>query len=112
MAKARRLWVVVAGLALTAWFSSNTSRGDAVKDLRDKLPAVGVKPPPGVQPDRDLDESRFAKSAMITYQTLNGETFFAMNVKPKLQAEAARPRDILVLVSISATQAGPSWFAS
>src|SRR5262249_30414232 len=49
---------------------------------------------------------RFAKQPVLTYQTLQGELHFALQVKPQLPTGPARPRDIAVVIDTSATQAG------
>src|SRR5262249_22670660 len=59
---------------------------------------------------RRFDEnlgSRFAGQPVITYQTRGGETLFGLQVQPKLAAGEARPRDLLIVIDTSASQAGP-----
>ncbi|MDB5312344.1 MAG: hypothetical protein JWO38_6546, partial [Gemmataceae bacterium] len=70
-------------------------------------PAAG----PDARPDggRVIDElavTKFSKHPAITYQVRSGETLFAWQVKPTLDPAPARPRDVLVLVDTSASQAG------
>ena len=47
----------------------------------------------------------FATRPVLTY-TAGGESFFAWQVMPEIPAGAARPRDIIVVVDTSASQAG------
>src|SRR5262249_51444096 len=117
MTRVRRLVVVVVGLAATAWLSSSPSRGQK-QDAKDRPQLPGVERAVGaVQLDVDL-ESRFALTRAIAYRPLEGDNYFALQVQPKLEAAMkkeeldrvrARPRDILIMMSTSATMAGPSW---
>src|SRR5437762_7784023 len=73
----------------------------------------GSPPVPGteIRPDgsRVIDElavTKFTQLPAITYQVRSGETLFAWQIKPVLEAAPVRPRDILVLVDTSASQAG------
>jgi hypothetical protein len=50
--------------------------------------------------------TRFANKPVVAYQPKAGETIFAWQIKPELAAQPARPRDILVMVDTSASQAG------
>jgi tetratricopeptide (TPR) repeat protein len=59
--------------------------------------------------NRVIDElavTKFSALPALTYQVRSGETLFAWQVKPTLEAAPARPRDVLVLVDTSASQAG------
>ena len=42
----------------------------------------------------------------MAYQAPDGGVYFAFQVKPELPAAPARPRDIQILVDLSASQAG------
>jgi hypothetical protein len=68
----------------------------------------------GLSPDRprtlvrlteDLGSGRFSKSTLLSYDA-HGDRFFALQLKPDLPAAPARPRDILVMIDTSASQAG------
>jgi tetratricopeptide (TPR) repeat protein len=67
--------------------------------------------PAGVKLRDDLLANRFAKLPVVTYETQAGETLFALQVRPALKA-APRPRDIIVVVDTSASQAGKYLTAS
>ncbi len=55
----------------------------------------------------EIEPSRFAGRPVITYKTVNGDHLFAMQLQPTIEA-APRPRDILLLIDTSASQAvGP-----
>ena len=69
------------------------------------------KPDAPARPDgsRVIDElavTKFSTLPVVTYQVRSGETLFAWQIKPTLEAAPARPRDVLVLVDTSASQAG------
>ncbi len=75
----------------------------------------GGDPPAGVpgagRPDgaRLVDElvaTRFSKMPVLTYQPRDGELLFAWQVRPTITAPAPRPRDVLVMVDTTASQAG------
>jgi tetratricopeptide (TPR) repeat protein len=55
-------------------------------------------------------KSRFAQQEVLTYQTLKGERYFALQVKPRLDKAdartASRPRDLLLLVCTTASMGG------
>ncbi|MBA4065006.1 MAG: hypothetical protein C0501_15095 [Isosphaera sp.] len=70
-----------------------------------------VRPPDPVRADtgrfvEDLAVTKFSKLPALTYQPRDGETLFAWQVKPAVEAGPARPRDVLVVVDVSASQAG------
>ena len=54
----------------------------------------------------ELAKSKFSGTPVLAYKNPAGETIFAWQVKPVLPVAAARPRDVLVLVDTSASQAG------
>lgn len=118
MTKVRHLLGVMAGLALAVWCGSSWLQGqsgggkkapalDIPASLRPNLPPLTDATPAEVQA-----ETRFSQTPLITFQPAAGETMFALQLKPKLNPIAPRPRDYLVMVSTSATQAGSPWFAS
>src|SRR5262245_39470921 len=49
---------------------------------------------------------RFATRPVVTFKADDGESFFAMQLKPGLGHVAALPRDIIVVVDTSASQVG------
>src|SRR5438552_4022986 len=109
MTKARRLVVVVAGLAVTAFVSSSFILGEPAANK-----VVPAKAKAAVVPAANEAEalSRFEENDTFTYEDLKGNRYFALQVKPELKAGPARPRDILILVSASAAQGGPNWVAA
>src|SRR5947209_1885154 len=112
MTKARRLVAVVAGLAVTALVSSSFTQGEPA--AQKVVPAKGRPAQEAANEAEELAKSRFEdeKKDTFTYKDLKGNWYFALKVKPQLKADQARPRDILILVSASAAQAGPSWLAA
>jgi hypothetical protein len=105
-----RLRSVGAFLALAAVLTSTHVWGDAAKRTTDSFrSSTGqITPEKG---DRSLTDdlalSKFSQGGMVTYQTTTGDTLFALQIKPKLEAGPARPRDFLVLADTSASQVGP-----
>lgn len=69
-------------------------------------PAVVETRPDGNKIIDELAVTKFSTLPAITYQVRSGETLFAWQLKPALEAAPARPRDVLVLVDTSASQAG------
>jgi tetratricopeptide (TPR) repeat protein len=110
MTKARRLVAVVAGLAVTAIVSSSFTKGEPTppKGIPQKAKAVVE----AANEAEALAKSRFEDRDTFTYEDLKGQHYFALQVKPQLPAVKAKPRDILILVSASAAQGGPSWTAA
>ena len=74
----------------------------------------GAKPPSVVDTARpeggrfvdELAVTKFSKLPVLTYRPQNGDALFAWQMKPTVPAPAARPRDVLVLVDTTASQAG------
>jgi len=69
-------------------------------------PAGTPARPDGGRVIDELAVTKFSRLPALTYQVRNGETLFAWQIKPELPPAPARPRDILVLVDTSASQAG------
>lgn len=70
-----------------------------------------VRPPASPRPDggrlvEDLATTKFSKLPILTYQPRDGETIFAWQLRPAVDPAPARPRDLLVVVDTSASQAG------
>jgi tetratricopeptide (TPR) repeat protein len=62
--------------------------------------------------EEDLAHSKFSDKGVLTYRMQDGKELFALKVQPKLETPAARPRDYLLMVDTSASQAGlPITFA-
>ncbi len=105
MTTVRRLMAVGAALALVAIALGLPLRGDTSPK------AVSGPENKGKQ---DLLEqvaaAKIAQEGVLTYKTKDGDTLFALKVQPKIDKAGARPRDILVLVDTTASQAGPFYF--
>jgi tetratricopeptide (TPR) repeat protein len=53
-----------------------------------------------------LAAGKFAQQSIVSYRTTKGELLVGVQVQPKLEAPAPQPRDIVVLIDNSASQAG------
>src|SRR5262245_60953412 len=113
MTRVRRLLAVCALLGVIALVSSY-SQGQTGKKTG---PAGGAVTPQlthakGVsQLAAAPAESRFILPGVNTYQPVKGDAYFAMQVQPALPATPQRPRDYLIMLGTSGTQAGASWVA-
>ena len=106
MTYVRRLKAVGAVLALAAIVTNAHVWGDSQKSSKDK--ARGNQSDSAADVAEDLTLSRFASGSSISYRTSAGETLFALQLKPRLDALQAKPLDLLVMVDTSASQAqGP-----
>src|SRR6516165_5180808 len=113
MTSSSRLWAVAAFLAAAALISSSSTRGDT-KKFGPSLPEDGSRPAGKVasaERDTAAVPSRFDAGGIQTYKPLQGEQLFAWQIKPDLGKGVERPRDILVMISTTATQAGRNWIA-
>src|SRR5437899_2617393 len=117
MTKARRLLAVAAVLAAAAYVSSSPSWGEPA-DHNDRTPLL---PPDGNRPaaaratedaEAALMRSKLDRAAVVVYQPTAGDTLFALQLKPTLDAAKPRPRDYLIMVCTSASQTGAPWFAA
>jgi tetratricopeptide (TPR) repeat protein len=68
-------------------------------------PAGEARPDGGKLVD-ELAANKFSKTPVLTYQPRDGEMLFAWQIQPTIAAPTARPRDVLVLVDTTASQAG------
>src|SRR5262249_31619883 len=110
MTKVRRLAAVGALLAFIAWLSSPDTQGEpGKKPVAD--PVVRPAKAPAPTPEAALAEPKFNQGGVQTYTTLQGENLFALQIKPKLEPAPVRNRDILIMVSVAASQAG-DWIAA
>jgi hypothetical protein len=108
MTYVRRLKAVGAVLALAAIITNSHVWGESANKPPEKRRAAAskVRTQPGEQDiAEDLANTKFAKAAVLTYRTTGGETLFALQIKPKLDPVPERPRDYLVMVDTSASQA-------
>lgn len=103
--KRLRLLPAVLGVSATLAAVGTTLFGDS---------RPGAKPPAAVETARpeggrfvdELAVTKFSKLPVLTYRPQNGDALFAWQMKPTVPAPAARPRDVLVLVDTTASQAG------
>ncbi|HEX4612936.1 MAG TPA: VWA domain-containing protein, partial [Urbifossiella sp.] len=106
----KRLRVVPALLAVAAAsVSIGTSLFGDFRGSPAKAPAPVGNPdgrPDGAKLVDDLAVTRFTALPALTYKVRDGDTLFAWQIKPTLDPAPARPRDILVVVDTSASQAG------
>src|SRR5437870_11307594 len=105
MTTKRRLGAVGAVLALAAAVTNSQVWGDGDRKPQPQPITSGcrVSPDKGDRPlAEDLASSKFTGKAVITYQTADGNTLFALQVKPKLEVGPPRPCDYLVVVDTSA----------
>jgi hypothetical protein len=112
MTNARRLLSVGAFLGIAAVVSF--SHGQSGRPTPPSAEAPGYLSTPAQMRanDKSHEESRFAKGGVFTYRPNKEEQLFAVALQPGLPASAVKGRDYLVMVSLSATQAGEGWLAS
>jgi len=100
-----KLKLATAVLGLSAVVTSAILRGEP-----NPKPTLGGFNPTGVKLNEDLLGNRFSKQTVVAYETAQGETLFALQLKPALKPLAnpadAPPRDLVVMVDTSASQAG------
>ncbi len=112
MTKVRRLLAVCAFVGVAVLVSSST-QGQSGKKAGGGVTPQMTPAAKGVSQLADAPaESRFSVAGVNTYQPVKGDAYFAMKVQPALEATAPRPRDFLIMLGTSATQAGTSWIAS
>lgn len=78
---------------------------------RPAAPPPAAAPGAEARPDggrlvEDLAATKFSKTPVLAYQPRNGEMLFAWQIQPTVAAPAPRPRDVLVVVDATASQAG------
>jgi hypothetical protein len=119
MTKARRLLAVAALLGVTALVSSSSSWGDSA-DRKDRIKlrpdgdgvADASLAPAAAPSEEALATAKLTKGDPVLYRTMGGDSLFAVQLKPALEAVKAQPRDYLIMIGISASQAGGPWFAA
>ena len=103
----KRLRVLTTGLAVaTATAAVGTTLFGDIRGGPGKGPATQTARPDGARVIDELAVTRFTTRPALTYKLRAGDTLFAWQVKPTLDAAPARPRDVAVLVDTSASQAG------
>lgn len=107
MAFLTRLRVLPALLGVVATLAALGTNlfGDMRAD-KPAAPPAEITRPDGARFAEDLVATKFSKTPVLTYQPRDGELLFAWQVQPTLAAPAPRPRDVLVLVDTTASQAG------
>src|SRR5438309_9250517 len=107
MTTVRRLIAVGGILMLAAVFTGAYVLGEPARRGQDQVrPGAGAAAKDSDFVGEDLNASRFADTPILTYTTKDGERLLAVQVRPELPAAQARPRDLVVLVDTSASQAG------
>jgi len=111
MAQLRRLLAVVGLFGITAIISSSLQGQQGKKAT---APTATPQSTTATEVSRlaEASDSRFGVAGMQIYQPLNGDAYFAMPLQPKLDKAPDRPRDIVIVMSTTATVGGPSWIAS
>jgi tetratricopeptide (TPR) repeat protein len=95
------------GVAATLAAVSTSLFGDTRPGAAPPAPAAApVERPGGERFAEDLAATKFSKTPVLTYQPRDGELLFAWQIRPEVAAPAPRPRDLLVLVDTTASQAG------
>ena len=102
-----RMLPVLLGVVATLFSVGTTPYGDFRADTGPAKSTSGdTARPDGNRVTEDLAINKFSKLPALTYQMRNGDVLFAWQIKPKVDPTPARPRDVLVLVDTSASQAG------
>ncbi|HXG09183.1 MAG TPA: VWA domain-containing protein [Gemmataceae bacterium] len=97
--------LVLASLATLYHLCGGPARG---KDLQRFRPGGDPTANAGQQLMDDLAANKFAEQPVVTYLTRDGETLFALQVQAQVEPTPPRPRDYLIVIDNSASQAqGP-----
>ncbi len=106
----RRLRYIPALLGVTATLAAvgtqlfGDMRPGTAPPAASSAPAEGK--PDGGQLADELAANKFSKTPVLTYQPRDGELLFAWQIQPSVVSPTPRPRDLLVLVDTTASQAG------
>jgi tetratricopeptide (TPR) repeat protein len=103
--KPLRLLPALLGVVATLAAVGTTLLGDMRPGAVPPAPSDTGRPDGGRVID-ELAATKFSKMPVLTYQPRDGELLFAWQVQPTLAPTPARPRDVLVLVDTTASQAG------
>ena len=103
LVKRLRLLTAVLGAAALGAVVVNSVIGDVRTD-KPAAPATPARPEAAKLID-ELARTKFSDKATVAYKA-GADTLFAWQVKPTLAPAPVRPRDIVVLVDTSASQAG------
>jgi hypothetical protein len=111
MTSVRRLKAVGAILTVAAIVAAAHSWGEGPKKPQVKKRPMLADATWNASDSSLSDElacSKFAKNGLITYRTSDGDTLFALQLKPKLEPAPVKPIDYALLIDTSASQAqGP-----
>src|SRR5262249_15442339 len=112
MSSYHRFGIAAGILGVVAVITWTYVRGDGSK--KNSLPVANGSVS-GKSDDKlveDLAHSKFSEKRFLPYKKLDGQQLFALQVQPKLEPPAPRPRDYLLMFDTSASQAGlPLTFA-
>ncbi len=102
----KRLRLLTAALGVVAASAAvvTTVSGDVRSDRTP--PATPARPAGPADLADNAAKTKYTDVPALAYKLGTGETVFAWQVKPTLPAAAPRPRDVLILVDTSASQAG------
>ncbi|HEV3440117.1 MAG TPA: VWA domain-containing protein, partial [Gemmata sp.] len=104
--KRLRMLSVVLGVVATLATVGTVLFGDVRADSGPAKTPGAPPRPDGASVVEDLAINKFSKLPVLTYQMRDGDMLFAWQIKPTVNPTPARPRDVLVLVDTSASQAG------
>jgi hypothetical protein len=104
MLTSRRLIAVGGVVMLAAVFTCAHVLGEPARPGNPSRPGDKAKDSGFLSDDASV--SRFADTPLLVYQPKDGDRLFALQVQPALPAGAARPRDLVILVDTTASQAG------
>src|SRR5260370_8861676 len=99
MLDVRRVGAIAAMLAMMGICPSAHVWGEPGPDKGRKDSGDGKSHPAPKNDPRFTEKigtSRFTNHPFLSYETVKGENLFALQITPKLEPSAARPRDILV----------------
>src|SRR5262249_48654765 len=105
----QRLWLVGSALALAGVITSTAVWGDPADGRRPMQTKVKDGAPAELKSGESQAAARFAEKPVVSYTTSKGERVFGAQLKPDLGPTTVRPRDVLVMIDTSASQAGPSY---
>src|SRR5262245_19796731 len=93
---------VIVGAQVWGDAAGRSSKPQTIADRKDGAPRE-------LKAGQSSVAARFAEQPVVSYATSNGEVIFGAQIRPNLGAAVEQPRDILVLVDTSASQAGTSY---
>jgi tetratricopeptide (TPR) repeat protein len=113
MTRVRRLLAVFTfvGVAVVVSSSLQGQTGKTTGGTTPKLTPQLTPAKSNPHAEAAIADSRFTQAGAHTYQPVKGDIYFALGIKPTLEAAPNRPRDILIVMSTAGTQAGTSWIA-